>query len=227
MKNGDRITGQVKKLEHGQLFVETPYVGTPIPVDWLQVERVENGAGYQLEWPDGKRLAGTIEKIATDENPNRDFRIEDTGMETRLRASDVVAIESQKSNLWKQMKASVDFGFSYASGSAETAVNLDAATTYRSTKFQIETSLNSSFSGRTDSGSTNRQDLSTTSAVFLSRHAFAWNLMEFLTSNQQSLDRARPRVAAMVDILFASITPSSPGSEASCRSRKYIIPIPA
>jgi putative salt-induced outer membrane protein YdiY len=188
MKNGDRITGQVKKLEHGQLFIETPYVETPIPVDWLQVQRVESDARYQLEMSDGRRLAGTIEKIATGENPNRDFRIEDAGMETRLPAADVVAIESQKSSVWKQMKGSVDFGFSYASGSADTAVNLDAATSYRSTEFQIGTSLNSSFSGRTESGSTNRQDLSTTSAVYLSRHAFVGNLMDFLSSNQQSID---------------------------------------
>jgi hypothetical protein len=174
MKSGDLITGQVKKLEHGQLFIETPYVATPIPVDWLQVERVESDARYQLEMADGKRFAGSIEKIATGGNQNADFRIEDAGIATRLPASDVVAIESQKSSMWKQMKGSVDFGFSYASGSGDTAVNLDTATSYRSTKFQIGTRLNSSFSGRTNSGSTNRHDLSTTSAVDLSRHAFVF-----------------------------------------------------
>jgi hypothetical protein len=59
------------------------------------VQRVESDARYQLELSDGKRLAGTIEKIATGDNLNRDFRIEDAGMETRLQATDVVAIESQ------------------------------------------------------------------------------------------------------------------------------------
>jgi hypothetical protein len=44
------------------------------------VERVESGARYQLEMYDGKRLACTIANIATDQNPNRDFRIEDAGM---------------------------------------------------------------------------------------------------------------------------------------------------
>ncbi len=109
MNNGDRLTGKIKKLEHGQLFIETPYAVEPIPVDWLQVDRVESTAQYQLETADGKRLAGTITKTSTDKTPNNeDFRIQNDGAETRLRASDVVVLRSQKSTFWRQMKGSVD-----------------------------------------------------------------------------------------------------------------------
>jgi putative salt-induced outer membrane protein YdiY len=188
MKNGDRITGKIKKLDHGQLFIEPPYVVAPIPVDWLQVDRIESTAKFQLEMSGGKRLVGTIQKIPTKDNPNQDFVIENGGVETRVRAIDVVAFQSQKSNFWRQLKGSVNLGASYVSGSTATSVNLEADTSYSSTKYKIGAALSSNYSGQSGSNSTNRQDLSSLSSYYLSRHAFVGSFLDFLTSDQQSLD---------------------------------------
>jgi putative salt-induced outer membrane protein YdiY len=188
MKNGDRITGKIKKLDHGQLFIEPPYVVSPIPVDWLQVDRIESTAKFQLEMSGGKRLVGTIQKIPTKDNPNQDFVIENGGVETRVLAADVVAFQSQKSTFWKQLKGSVNLGASYVSGSTATSVNLDADTSYSSTKYQIGAALSSNYSNQSGANSSNRQDLSSTSSYYLSRHAFVGSFLDFLTSDQQSLD---------------------------------------
>ena len=188
MKNGDRITGKIKKLDHGQLFIEPPYVVSPIPVDWLQVDRIESTAKFQLEMSGGKRLVGTIQKIPTKDNPKRDFVIENGGVETRVLASDVVAFQSQKSTFWKQLKGSVNLGASYVSGSTATSVNLDADTSYNTTKFQVGGALSSNYSSQSGANSSNRQDLSSTSSIYLSRHAFVGSFLDFLTSDQQSLD---------------------------------------
>ena len=188
MKNGDRITGKIKKLDHGQLFIEPPYVVSPIPVDWLQVDRIESTAKFQLEMSGGKRLVGTIQKIPTKDNPKQDFVIENGGVETRVLASDVVAFQSQKSTFWKQLKGSVNLGASYVSGSTATSVNLDADTSYSSTKYKIGAALSSNYSGQSGSNSTNRQDLSNVSSYYLSRHACVGSFLDFLTSDQQSLD---------------------------------------
>lgn len=188
MKNGDRITGKIKKLDHGQLYIEPPYVVAPIPVDWLQVERIESTAKFQLEMSNGKHLVGTITKSPTEENPNQDFLIQDGGIETRVRAADVVAFQSQKGSFWRQVKGSVNLGASYVSGSTATSVNLDADTSYSSTKYQIGAALSSNYSSQSGSSSSNRQDLSSTSSLYLSRHAFVGSYLDFLTSDQQSLD---------------------------------------
>ncbi len=188
MKNGDRITGKIRKLDHGQLYIEPPYVVAPIPVDWLQVERIETTAKFQLEMSGGKRLVGTIQKVPTQDNPDQDFIIKNGSIETRVRAIDVVAFQSQKSNFWRQLKGSVNLGASYVSGVTATSVNLDADTTYSSTKYQIGAALSSNYSGQSGANSSNRQDLSSTSSLYLSRHAFVGSFMDFLTSDQQSLD---------------------------------------
>jgi putative salt-induced outer membrane protein YdiY len=188
MKNGDRITGKIKKLDHGQLFIEPPYVVSPIPVDWLQVERIESTAKFQVEMSGGKRIVGTIQKISSQKNPSQDFLIENGGVETRIRASDVVAFTSQKSNFWRQIKGSVNLGASYVSGSTATSVNLDADTSYGTTKYQIGGALSSNYSSQSGANSSNRQDISSSSSLYLSRHAFVGSYLDFLTSDQQSLD---------------------------------------
>jgi putative salt-induced outer membrane protein YdiY len=187
MKNGDQLTGKVKKLVHGQLYIETVYAVDPIPVDWLQVERLESTAQFQVEMSDGRRIAGTIQKSMPSKDSKGNFRIQNAAGETFETAANVVDIQSQKSNVWRQLKGSVGLGYSYASGSTETSLNIDAETSYTSTRFKVGGSLNSTITGRSDTGRTNRQDIATSSSIFLSRHAFVGNLADFLTSDQQSI----------------------------------------
>jgi hypothetical protein len=44
MKNGDHMTGEVKKLENGVLYIATDYFSGSIGLDWLQVAKVESTA---------------------------------------------------------------------------------------------------------------------------------------------------------------------------------------
>lgn len=188
MKNGDRISGEIKRIERGQLYIETPYAVDSIPVDWLQVERVESSARYRIELDDGKILTGVITKAPTQESPSEDFQISDVGKETRLQASRVIGLQSQKASFWRQLKGSVDYGFSYNSGSQQKQSNLNASTSYFARKFQVTVDLNSTFVGSGQSGRTNRQDIKISSQLYLSRHSYVGSLTEFLTSNQQSLN---------------------------------------
>jgi len=188
MKNGDTITGEIKKLDRGQLYIETVYATDPIPVDWLQVDRVESTARYQIELDTGTRLTGTIAKVPGAEAPGEDFRIEAPGSLERLRAADIVAIQSQKPSFWRQLKGSIDYGFNYTSGAEQLQSNLSASVAYDSTRFATKVSLSSSVTGQAQSGRTNRQNVTSASQIYLSRHSFVGGLADFLTSSQQSLN---------------------------------------
>lgn len=188
MKNGDQISGEIKKIEHGQLYIKTTYAVDPLPVDWLQVERLESKARFRIELDDGEILTGLISKTPPQESPKEDFQISEEGRETRLSAFRVVGLQSQKSNFWRQLKGSVDFGFSYNSGSQEKQGNLTASASYFARKFEVTGTVNSTFSGTGQSGKTNRHDFTISSQVYLSRHSFVGNVAEFLTSDQQSLN---------------------------------------
>src|SRR5277367_6327859 len=53
MKNGDHLTGEVKKLENGVLYVDLDYVSGSIGLDWLQVEKVNTTGSFQVALKNG------------------------------------------------------------------------------------------------------------------------------------------------------------------------------
>ena len=48
MKNWDHLTGHVKKLESGVLYIDLDYVSGSLGVDWLELEKVESAVGFPV-----------------------------------------------------------------------------------------------------------------------------------------------------------------------------------
>lgn len=57
--NGDRITGEIKNLEHNQLEVSTSHMGT-VHVEWDKIARVQSDQYLLLEREDGLRYYGQL-----------------------------------------------------------------------------------------------------------------------------------------------------------------------
>jgi putative salt-induced outer membrane protein YdiY len=187
MKNGDHLTGEVKKLEHGILYVDLDYVSGSVGLDWLQVEQVQSTGGFQVVLKNGERVAGTIEKVAAAEAPNKDFAIHEARGEVRAAAPDVVTVESQKRNFWRQLTGAIDFGSNYTSGNSQTSLSADASASYLSTKWIAGASVNSSFSGQSGGSQSNLLEVQTIDGRFLDRASFLVGLGDFLHSSRQDL----------------------------------------
>ncbi len=116
MKNDDHMTGEVKKLENGVLYIQTDYFSGSIGLDWLQVAKVQSTGGFQIVLKNGQRSAGTIAKVPEEEALGKDFEIHATEGAVRAPSPDVVEIESQKKNFWRQLTGAIDFGVDFTSG---------------------------------------------------------------------------------------------------------------
>jgi putative salt-induced outer membrane protein YdiY len=187
MKNGDRLTGEVKKLEQGVLYVDLPYVSGSVGLDWLQVERVQSTGGFQVVLNNGERVAGTIEKKSTAETPDKDFAIHAAKGEVSAAAPDVVTIESEKRGFWRQLTGAIDLGYSFSSGNSQTSLSADANANYLTQKWIAGASVNSSFSGQSGGSTSNLLEVQTLDGRFLSRNSFLVGLGDFLHSSQQDL----------------------------------------
>jgi putative salt-induced outer membrane protein YdiY len=186
MKNGDRLTGEVKKLENGILYVETEYFAGSIGLDWAQVERVVSTAGYQVLLKDGSRITGKISKQGTGEE-NRDFTIVSEHKERRAYSEDVVDIRPQKRAFWSQVNGSTSFGYSYTSGNGQQSLSTDLEANYRSTRWFGGANVSASYSGESDTNRTILLDLQTLDGIYLTRKSFLMGLADFLHSSQQDL----------------------------------------
>lgn len=187
MKNGDRMTGEVKKLENGVLYVSTDYFSGSIGVDWSLVDRVESTAAYQVTLQDGKRATGKIEKVPADEAPGKDFEVAGPNGKIQTAAPEVVNIASSKRNFWRQLTGSIDTGVDFTSGNNQTSVTSDANVNYLATKWFGGASFNSSFGGQSGASKTNLIETQTLDGLYLNRNSFLVGLGDFLHSSQQDL----------------------------------------
>jgi len=69
LKNGDRITGKIKKLNNGDLEIDPPYGENIFIIDWNEVERIESERNFIAQTSGGEYVTGSVR---TDpENMNR------------------------------------------------------------------------------------------------------------------------------------------------------------
>jgi len=59
LRNGDRVTCEIKRLERGRLEVSTNGMGT-VYIEWDDIERVTSTERYVVELEDGTRFEGTL-----------------------------------------------------------------------------------------------------------------------------------------------------------------------
>jgi len=188
MKNGDRLTGKVKRLQDGLLFIETPYASGNIGLDWNQVDSVQSTAIFQIILNNGHRLEGTIEKISGEKAKNEDFQIREATEEVGIPSTSIARIDQKKPTFWRQLQGNIDFGYSFASGNSQSTLNADTSAAYKTTAWQATTSFDSTYSGQSGASSTNREDLQSTVTKFLSRNSFVAGISDFLHSSRQDLN---------------------------------------
>ena len=188
MKNGDQITGEVKKLEQGVLYIEPEYVSSAFGVDWDAVATIRSAAGYQIILENGDHLAGTIERVSSDDSSGADFKIRTADQEVSTHAANVVNIESKKKNFWDQLTGAIDLGYNFTSGNDQTQVSTSANANYLSTQWSTGVTLTSSFSGQSGASKTNLWEGATFSERFLSRNYGLIGIADFLHSSQQQLN---------------------------------------
>jgi Protein of unknown function, DUF481 len=188
MKNGDRITGEVKGMSSGVLAVKPDYVESNIGLDWNEVQRVESTATYQVTLVDGVRLTGTIRRELAKEGGAEQFTISGPGGDQTFTPTQIADISTKKNSFWRQLKGSIEQGYSFTSGNHQTTINTDATVTYETPKWTDSASLDTSFSGQSNASKTNRVDAAFFVARFLNRNSYLANIDDFLHSSQQDLN---------------------------------------
>ena len=185
MKNGDRITCEIKRLDHGVLTVRMDYTNTDVPIDWNKVERLESKQLFVVETRQGVYNVGTI---ATDNSVDNKIDIDQAGRTTEIPQPQVVTVEQLGRGFWGRMKGAFDYGFSFARSNKQTQSTLNMNLSSRTEKRYTTFLVNSLFSN-TEGIQTNRHSVQT---AFSSRLGYSkWSVAgvgNFLKSDQQALD---------------------------------------
>ena len=59
LKNGDRLTGEIKGLQSGELRFKSDYMAEAVRLDWSRVERLESKSTFMIWLVDSQPFAST------------------------------------------------------------------------------------------------------------------------------------------------------------------------
>jgi putative salt-induced outer membrane protein YdiY len=197
MKNGDRFTGEIKKLEDGILYFKASYMLESVELDWAQVGKLESQDQFFITLKNGKRYTGLIVKPGGTKAADNTVRIGAEGKSLEIEPLDVVGIQQSEKSFWSQLNGSIDYGLSYTSGNSALSSSLGAAVEYQRTKDLVRLTTNSQFSTQSKGPSTNRYTFDGQYFRQISERWFYGGLLDLLKSDQQDLD-LRTTVGAVI-----------------------------
>ncbi len=187
MKNGDRITCEIKKLERGQLAIKTSYTLGTIYVDWEKVERIESKQFFRVEASSGRYYTGAVELEPSEKGEERDFRVRGVAGEFEIPHREVVLVDQLERSWMQNLYGSVDGGFSFVKTNKQTTYTLNGSAGHKTKSRRFDARLSSAFSGQKDGQSTDRHNLTLTYLQRLRRRWFSAGTTDFLRSAQQQL----------------------------------------
>jgi hypothetical protein len=188
LKNGDRLTGEIKSLQRGELRFKSSYMAEAVRLDWSRVEQLESKDSYLIYLTNGQLYTGFLRLSPASDAVNDNVLI---GMEQgalRVKQMEILRLVPSEASFFKQLEGSVDLGLSFTSGDDQYQAQLAAAATYRRGDHSVTASIDSSVSGQTEGSSSNRNQFIVDYRKQLSPKWYVGGLGEFLRSDQQSLD---------------------------------------
>jgi putative salt-induced outer membrane protein YdiY len=185
LKNGDRLTCEIKSLDKGQLTVKTNYINDTFVIDWNEVERIESPQRFQVETQDGSVLAGALEKkLSTSQ-----VSVIDGAESNQVPQLDVVWMKQDQESVLGKLDLNVDYGFSFTKANATVSSNLDVSADYITTQWEVSNDTNFSFNGQDNGTDSSREQINNSIRRRLAwKHWFAGGLANFLSNSEQQLD---------------------------------------
>jgi putative salt-induced outer membrane protein YdiY len=185
MANGDSLTGEIKKLERGELYFKGDYMLSSMQVDWRQVLEIESRDDFQVILTNGRRVTGLIVR-----RPDGSFTITPHDGSDPVSAvwSEIVGFLPVETNFWRQLTGNIDSGFSYASGDSQTQFSASGTLVYPGDGYSLALSGSSTFSGQADGSNTSRNTVQVQNQFSLGQKWYVAGLAELLNSEQQDLN---------------------------------------
>jgi hypothetical protein len=164
MKNGDRLTGEVKSLSGGVLKVDLNYVDGTVAIDWLNVARLESPALFLVQLQDGSIYSGRV--ITPDSLGGIPVKIEiqpNLGQEPlSVDKSQVVRMTQTSESLLERFSGSFTIGALYSKGNSTTQYSVGSELDYQQIRWGSRLRYNSNLSSSTgaETATRNQIDLS-------------------------------------------------------------------
>jgi hypothetical protein len=156
--NGDRISGEVVRLDRGRLEFKTDNAGT-LYLEWDKLRSVLTTRLVEVATADGRRYLGSLVQA-----PSRAISVATLAGGVALRMAEVTSITPIGRSFWRKVDGSINAGFNYTQSSGVAQLTFNSDTVYRRPASQVRL-VGSMTLTRTD-GDEDRYDRATVDASY-------------------------------------------------------------
>jgi hypothetical protein len=184
MRNGDKITCEIRSLEKGQLTVKPDYTDSTIVIDWNKVNHIESSQEFVVSDPRGGLHSGTINS----DPETHSVTVEKSSKEI-LPHDDVIEIAPLGGTFLKRLQGNVDLGLTFARSNGQKNLSLQGGLDYQSEKYISSVNFNSQFTSQRET--TNTSETTVKSELFRRLRLSNWYggaIGNFLSSSEQQID---------------------------------------
>lgn len=189
MKNGDRVTCEIKGLDTNTLFISVDYILNTLSVDWSKVDHVESKQLFIVKTQDGLVYTGALSTPATPGGrPVKIQILEVSDTKVDLNKTQIIKMDETSSNFWERFNGNVGTGITYNKGNQSTQYNLSSAVNYPRERWAASASYDSILTSNTGATASTRNELN-----LQSQHLLRWNnwyyagLADFFQSSVQGI----------------------------------------
>ena len=104
--NGDKLVGEIKRVEKDVLTIETPYSDADFKIEWEDVVSIESDRQFLVETFEGQRLTGSLKS-----DPDKKLVLL-VGSTTSVLLAEVATVQPFERTFWSRIDTALDFGYS-------------------------------------------------------------------------------------------------------------------
>jgi len=177
---GERLVGEIKKIEKDVLTLETGYSDADFKIEWDKIASIESARQFVMETFDGRRVAGSLAP-----DPDKKATVQIGGIGVPL--AEVSALQPFERKFWSRFDTALDFGYSLTRTNSAKQLSLGANVSYRDQRYVDIAFANVFRSSQDNAPETQRWDVANDFRRLLGNRWYVNTTQDFLNSEEQGL----------------------------------------
>ena len=178
--SGDKLVGEIKKVEKDVLIFSTDYSDSDFKIKWEKIASIESTRQFVIETFDGQRLSGSLKP-----DPAKKPLVQVA--ETSVKLPDVSTVQPFEQKFLSRFDAGLDFGYSLTRTNSAAQLSLASNLSYRD-EHHVESSLPTSSEARRTTRPTRSAGTLPTTSAGSSAAWYVNTTQDFLNSEEQGID---------------------------------------
>jgi hypothetical protein len=189
MRNGDRLTCEIKSLDSGTLSISLDYASGTVSINWGRVDHIESKQLFLVKTQDGLVYSGSLSTPATPgARPTKIEVIEPSARRVELDKTHVIDMQETDLGFWRPFNGQIGLSSLYNKGNQSFQYSVNGDVNYTRERWGASASYNSTLSFSSGASNSTRNEIE-----LAAQRLLRWNnwyyagLADFLQSSEQGI----------------------------------------